>query len=221
VQPVSARPSVAQHVVDQRERLLAVTTDLVAEHGYELLRLRDIADAAGVSVGLLQHYFDTRENLMGAAFARHCTDTLLALEAARQGTTDEWERISAIVRSLAQQPDPVRSARTWVEFVAAASRHPALRPGLTEVYTAWRRMLRQSIAAGRHAGRFKPVVPVADAAELLMLSIDGCLLAMASDANVMTIERFEELFEQAASSILHVPAPAPAPAPASSVPDLT
>jgi AcrR family transcriptional regulator len=207
VQPGVARSSAAQHAADQRDRILAVTTDLVADHGYEPLRLRDIADAAGVSIGLLQHYFDSREKLLGAAFTRHCADTLAHLEASRRGATDEWGRISAIVRSLVQQPDAVRSARTWVEFVAAASRHPALRPGLAEVYAAWRRMLRQAITDGRRSGRFAPVVPVADAADLLMTSIDGCLLALASGTDVISVDRFERLFVQAASSVLGVPAP--------------
>ena len=177
----------------------------MAEHGYEQLRLRDIADAAGVSIGLLQHYFDSREKLLGAAFTRHCTGTLAALEATRRDSTDSWERISAIVGSLVRQADPVRSARTWVEFVTAASRHPALRPGLTEVYAAWRRMLRQAIREGRRSGRFAPVVPVADAADLLMTSIDGCLLALASGTDVITVERFERLFIEAAGSVLGVP----------------
>jgi hypothetical protein len=70
-------------------------------------------------------------------------------------------------------------------------------------------MLRQSIAAGRKTGRFQPGVPLADAAELLLLSIDGCLLAMASGAGVMTVERFEKLFVQAASSVLKVTVPIP------------
>ena len=205
VQAQGASSNAARHVADQRDRILAVTTDLVADHGYEPLRLRDIADAAGVSIGLLQHYFDSREKLLGAAFTRHCTETLAALAATRRTTTDEWDRIGAIVRSLARQPDPVRSARTWVEFVTAAARHPALRPGLAEVYTAWRRMLRQAITDGRRTGRFTPVVPVADAADLLMTSIDGCLLALASGTDVITAERFEQLFIEAASSVLGVP----------------
>ena len=207
MQTQGSRSNAARHVSDQRDRILAVTTDLVADHGYEPVRLRDIADAAGVSIGLLQHYFDSREKLLGAAFGRHCTETLAALAAARRDTTDEWDRIRAIVRSLARQPDPIRSARTWVEFVTAAARHPALRPGLTEVYTAWRRMLRQAITEGRRTGRFTPVVSVADAADLLMTSIDGCLLALASGTDVITAERFEKLFVEAAGSVLGVSLP--------------
>lgn len=48
------------------ERIRDVALGLFAVHGTEATSLRMIADAAGVSIGLLQHYFGTKANLVSA-----------------------------------------------------------------------------------------------------------------------------------------------------------
>ena len=43
-----------------RERLYETATRLIAKHGYESTTLRNVADKAGVSVGLLYKYFPNK-----------------------------------------------------------------------------------------------------------------------------------------------------------------
>jgi TetR/AcrR family transcriptional regulator len=50
-----------------RTRLLQSAADAFAESGYEGASLRSIADAAGVSFQLIQHYFGTKDALWAAA----------------------------------------------------------------------------------------------------------------------------------------------------------
>ena len=51
-----------------RRRLYEVATTLIAERGYEETTLRDIADRAGVSVGLLYRYFPSKRAVVMALY---------------------------------------------------------------------------------------------------------------------------------------------------------
>src|SRR4051812_48157433 len=51
-----------------RERLYATAMRLIAARGYESTTLRDIANAAGVSVGLLYRYFPGKQAVILALY---------------------------------------------------------------------------------------------------------------------------------------------------------
>jgi AcrR family transcriptional regulator len=51
-----------------RDRLYATAVRLIAERGYEATTLRDIASAAGVSVGLLYRYFPSKQAVVIALY---------------------------------------------------------------------------------------------------------------------------------------------------------
>jgi Transcriptional regulator len=47
----------------RREEILKVSLDLFISKGYAATKIKDIADEVGMSVGLLFHYFDSKETL--------------------------------------------------------------------------------------------------------------------------------------------------------------
>jgi AcrR family transcriptional regulator len=53
---------------EARDRLYATATELIAARGYEATTLRDIAKAAGVSVGLLYRYFPSKQAVVLALY---------------------------------------------------------------------------------------------------------------------------------------------------------
>lgn len=55
---------------ERREQLLAAGTRLLAERPYDKVSIEEIAEAAGVSRGLLYHYFPTRKELVLACLQR-------------------------------------------------------------------------------------------------------------------------------------------------------
>src|SRR5688572_16726483 len=64
-----------------RDRLYATAMELIAARGYEATTLRDIAKAAGVSVGLLYRYFPSKQAVvialydeLSSEYARHAAD---------------------------------------------------------------------------------------------------------------------------------------------------
>ncbi|HEY8502777.1 MAG TPA: helix-turn-helix domain-containing protein, partial [Solirubrobacterales bacterium] len=54
----------------RREQLLAAGTDLLGRRPYDEVSIGEIAAAAGVSKGLLYHYFPTKKDFVLAALRR-------------------------------------------------------------------------------------------------------------------------------------------------------
>lgn len=66
--PRRGRPP-ASEKVDRREALLKSAIKLFAGKGFSAVDLREISKDAGVTVGLIRHYFESKEGLIDAAIA--------------------------------------------------------------------------------------------------------------------------------------------------------
>lgn len=103
-----------------RARIRDAALELFAEHGVNGTSIRGVADKAGVSPGLVQHHFGTKEGLREACDT-HVIETLLAQ--ARQGV--EGEGVDADILSSmyeASQPGLRYIARALVEGSPGAAK---------------------------------------------------------------------------------------------------
>jgi AcrR family transcriptional regulator len=190
---------------EQRQRILRAATDALAAHGYQAVRLRDIAQAAGVSIGLLQHYFETRDELMLRAFERSSMELLDRWAEVTRNQTDPWRRIAALVEQLSDDPLLRRHCQVWIEFSAGAARHPELRSGFLRVYFAWRGLLTEAIEEGVRQGMFHPALEPGEVADLLVTTVDGCEIAVAAGTDTLDAERLRALVLRTAALALGVP----------------
>ena len=164
----------------QRERILSAAERLLVTHGVERSRLRDVADEAGVSVGTVQHYFDTRDRLIADLFDWSSERRLEAWLAAAPPGGDPWSRLVALLYASLPEPLLWRS-RVWIEFCAMA-RDDELRAKLDRFYDAWRPPFREVIEDGVAAGAFHPVLPVDDIVDLFIILGDGASVGLALSA---------------------------------------
>ncbi len=117
------------HVEESRRRqLIDVTIDSLAELGYVGTTLAQIAGRAGVSPGLVAHYFGDKDGLMTAAFralARRVGDQVRArLPHARSPR----ERIQAVIdANLAPEEFERRTGTAWLAFWGQVLQAPSLR----------------------------------------------------------------------------------------------
>jgi AcrR family transcriptional regulator len=157
----------------RRREVLDAAESLLAVHGYETLRLRDVSQAAGVSVGLIQHYFGTRDELL-----------LETMRVASERRVEQWGRLAKGARSpmerLRSLIDGAIGDRhrcvVWVETCAAATRHDALKGDVLKTQQAWLDTLIEVLEDGTEDGSFPDVTSVTDTAELLVRVIDGFML---------------------------------------------
>lgn len=171
---------VDQQIQERRELILTAAATCIARQGYDGVRLRDISREAGVSIGLVQHYFDTREGLLAHAI-RHLSEGLLADFA--QGVkhaTSAWGTIEALVEMLCRVPNLQEHSTMWVAFAGAVSRHSELAPHLENVYLTWDRYVRNAVLQGTQRGEFDPVGDVDDVVAVFLAFFDGYEYDMAT-----------------------------------------
>lgn len=164
---------------EQRRRILGAVMPLVAEHGIDAVRLADVAKASGVSVGMIQHYFGSRDALLDRAFHDYCMSVVSRIRAAADSADEPWERVVALCRTAVASPRMRQRAVTWVDFVGQASRNAARRRVVQQVYVAWTEALRVVVADGAAKGVFELHDTPEVVAEQLTATVDGLDVAVA------------------------------------------
>ncbi len=128
-QSVNATDSPSEPLEDSRRRqLVEVTIDSLAELGYVGTTLAQIAGRAGVSAGLVSHYFGDKDGLLDAAFrslTRRVGDHVRAR--LRQISTPR-ARIQAVIdANLSQEEFSQRTGTAWLAFWGQVLQVPSLK----------------------------------------------------------------------------------------------
>jgi AcrR family transcriptional regulator len=157
--------------------LLEAAVRAVRRLGFERMRLRDVAQEAGVSIGLLQHYFETREQLGREAFAAACGERARRFAESAEPGGSSWDRIRQMLSHAFDDDGIGERAATWLDLCAAASRDPRLRHEALRVQDVWRAPLDAAIAEGVAAGELNPRIEREAAVDMLLALVDGTELA--------------------------------------------
>ncbi|WP_229069721.1 TetR/AcrR family transcriptional regulator [Actinoplanes sp. DH11] len=145
-------PKLVDH--EQRRRLLTEAVfAVISTQGFEAVSLRDVAQQAGVSMGTVQHYFPTKQQMLSFALS-HMRERVLARLQATVGALREPTRRDLIRAATAVMlpVDPAgrEEACVNIAFFSAATVTPAYAEQLRDGYG---RILAVSIANFREAAR--------------------------------------------------------------------
>nr|WP_296770828.1 TetR/AcrR family transcriptional regulator [Rhodococcus sp. (in: high G+C Gram-positive bacteria)] len=204
---MAAASDVDQGVADpraeeNRRRILAAAEELIAVHGVEKVRLRDIATQAGVSVGMIQHYFDTRDGvidaMMGAASVRRVTEWATIAAHVEDPTTK-------LVTLLEHAVDDRQRCTIWLATTSAASRDERYRQDVEINYRSWRAQLIEVIELGYERDHFAATgVDVIEIVDTILSVIDGLMAAVAMNLDTYTPERNTRMLRRVAGLLLGV-----------------
>ncbi|WP_229894053.1 TetR/AcrR family transcriptional regulator [Streptomyces glebosus] len=78
--PGSTHVAKAEGTLETRERILSAACEVIAEVGFEKIRMRMVAEHAGVSTALLHYHFENRERLFAEAMTHDETAQHLAVD---------------------------------------------------------------------------------------------------------------------------------------------
>lgn len=171
---VSTAAVAADTLVEERRQLiLAAAANCIAEQGYDGVRLRAVSRQAGVSVGLIQHYFDSRDELLTHAVGFLSEGLLGAFAQRSSEPLGAWQTIEMLVDQLCAVSDLQAHSMMWIAFGAAVARHPHLRPHLEHVYRAWDEHVRGAVEAGVASGEFSISGSVDDVVAIYLAFFDG------------------------------------------------
>lgn len=132
----------------RRQDLIEATLDSVAEHGLQGATLRTIALRAGVTAGLIRHYFPSKEELLQEAYAALMGRmTEQAKAALVMEDASPRQRLAAFI--TANLDAPIIDARVfslWATFIGRASADPTLAHAHREGYLGFRNEVEAVVA---------------------------------------------------------------------------
>ena len=133
----------------RRQALIDATLTLIAEGGPREATVRAIAVRAGVTAGLIRHYFQSKENLIAQAY-RHLMTSMTESSAAviAYAPKDPHARLAAFVAASLRPPVVDReSVIRWAAFLQETRRDQAMLEIHRQNYMVYRDQLQVLIAA--------------------------------------------------------------------------
>ncbi|WP_096701656.1 TetR/AcrR family transcriptional regulator [Magnetospirillum sp. 15-1] len=107
--------------------------DIIAEKGIEPLSLREVARRCGITVGNLQHYFDSRHSLLDAVLAYLARQYDVNYSGIDQ-SGDARQRFENVIRYLLKDIRSPRTNAVFFELWAFANRDPGAAEILAGAY---------------------------------------------------------------------------------------
>jgi AcrR family transcriptional regulator len=165
--------------VDRRAQILDAAVVVISRRGVDRARLADVAEEAGVSLGLVQHYFRTRERLLIETFRREQERISQIWHDAVPDDSDPLTRLAEYVRL--SSPEGGAAAATpfdpgwsfWLEFWSKANRDEDIKAEVADIYSDFAELYREAIRDGVARGEFAIRGSVEDSADRLISLADG------------------------------------------------
>jgi AcrR family transcriptional regulator len=198
------RASNPEHMDARRAAIVAATARVIVTHGVDSTRLADVAEEAGVSVGLIQHYFRTKDRLVLETFRA-------AAEQSRDGwrrcVTEDDEplvRIARLARFIVTDDDFGMAWGLWVEFYAASTRNRELRKHVHRIMNLWRALFTDCINDGIARGVLRSNGDVDDAVTRIVALTDGLAIQTLLGLYEMTTPLMESMILDAIGDLFSV-----------------
>jgi betaine-aldehyde dehydrogenase len=158
----------------RRIQLIEVTVDSLAEVGYVGTTLAEIARRAGVSPGLVAHYFDDKDGLLESTFRTLARTLATRVRAKLALASSARGRVQAVIdTNLAPEEFDKRTGTAWLAFWGQVL-HVR---GLKRVQTAYQRRMLSNLRSD-----LRQIIPVEEArglASMIAAMIDGVWLRAA------------------------------------------
>ena len=187
-----SKRSRADIAAETRAAILDAACETIAEIGFEKIRMRMVAERAGVSTAALHYHFDTREKLFAEAL-RYSFDHTGADVYQAQGLSDTaTARLARIISaSLPLTRDLRQEWAMWQELWCRAGREPESRALAIELYRAHQAWIRETLEDGIASGEFAPCD--AESHALLISALcDGYGVQLMFQNPALTVEEARE-----------------------------
>lgn len=151
----------AERSTETRNRVLAVALDQLETGGEAAVRIDEIRDRSGVSIGSIYHHFGDREGVIAAAqlrrYARYAESEITALSDIVERSADVEEFRKALRQLTLHARSDVRIAQRWgrVGVLASTIGRDDLRADIMQVQTRLTDGFAAHVAQGQARGFFR------------------------------------------------------------------
>ncbi|MEV6486407.1 TetR family transcriptional regulator C-terminal domain-containing protein [Streptomyces sp. NPDC051576] len=152
---VAAADRTRQPTEVRRRLIVEAAVPLIAERGYASVGVRDVAAAAGVSVGTVTYHFGSVQEILSEAMVLHIERYYAELSEAAEQATSGAEALRLLVDALFTE-DTDRHWRMWFDYWNAGEQgtDAAFSSGQARRYEDWHRQIRALAERGVADGEF-------------------------------------------------------------------
>ncbi|MEU8589225.1 TetR/AcrR family transcriptional regulator [Streptomyces sp. NPDC048664] len=155
-----------------RERILSAACEVIAETGFEKIRMRMVAERAGVSTALLHYHFETREKLFTEAMTHSFANSTFEVEHDAD-VVPAAVILARIVRNLLPMDAELRQDwRLWQELWVRSLRDGTTRDFAVDLYAQLHQWVAGAIKRGVESGEFTDT-DVDELSTLVLALCDG------------------------------------------------
>lgn len=174
----------------RREQICRAAASVISEQGFAETTMRMVAERAGVSTGMLNHYFSNRMEMLEATLMFVSTRQQDREAGAMAGIEPGERRLRALVASvLPSDQETTETWRVWIAAHGASVRIPRLRRLMDSRNELWIEILEHGLE-GIVPPDPRDTVPYAWQLDALMNGL--IILAITSDAD-LTLDDIEDV----------------------------
>ncbi|MFC3494788.1 TetR/AcrR family transcriptional regulator [Glycomyces rhizosphaerae] len=174
-------PRTADHDL-RRTQIAAAVQHLIAHGGFEAATMAAVAREAGFSVGLVQHYFKSKDDLLLFAYERMTADQLARVARLIAAGEEDQQPIRTILLRCMPELWPLDDARRGEYRVGRVFRARSLdNPTIAEVARQTARIVRAQIARAVENGKECGEVEQDTDAELTAVELAALIEGLADD----------------------------------------
>lgn len=176
-----------------RLSILEAAWKLIAQRGYHLVRVSDIARECQMSTGKVHYYFPQKEDVLTEAM-RFSTSRVFERQERdlHRYRTGREKLLRLIELQLPQEGMSRDEWSIWLQYWAEAALRPQLRDIHNEAYSRWHNSLVRIIRKGQEEGSLSERVNAETAAIRFMALTDGLGVKLLAGAPSMSIEIMRE-----------------------------
>lgn len=187
-------PRVVDHE-ERRREIAGAVWRTVARRGIEAATVREIADEAGFSTGVLAHYFEDKDDLI--VYALRVSVERAAGRMRRRGGDSGLETLRAVLgEGLPLDEERRGEMRVWINFWGRATGNEALGREQARWYAVWRSAVRSLVEECQRSGEIDPGLDPARAATTLVALVDGIGIQATFEPDRLPPEEQEGLLDE-------------------------
>lgn len=193
----------------RREQICRAAATVISERGFAGTTMRMVAEEAGASTGMLNHYFANRAEMLRETLLYVSRRMQARVAEAIDGVEPGERRLREFVRSqLPTDKEATESWRVWIAAYGASVREPQLRETIGSRLSFWYEILDRALEG--IVPPSKQPIPVAWQLDALIVGLVIQAIATKTD---ITFSEIEEAIVSAMQSYAQAAGARAAPAP--------
>jgi AcrR family transcriptional regulator len=161
----------------RRELIVQAARESILQRGLAATSVREVARAAGVSLGTVTYHFPTLDELLTEVLSVTLRDFYRPRRRRLAPDATAVDRLAVLIEDHFSSPDLYEQCVIWLEYWPRAIHVPSARAWRRRRYGAYQRYIARVLTAGRDAGEFEVEAPGELATEFLAL-FDGLSVAL-------------------------------------------